>query len=116
MLHGVGELSVWADAVALGGSNRKTTDDGRTVKAEAAPFLFAPTNVSFGAKQTSRNVRHESAIGGNLLQNYFGPQSGEHFSKSGAEQGIFIQETALADSIIAHFGWSTAHWPSFATD
>jgi hypothetical protein len=26
-----------------------------------------------------------------------------------------IQETALADSIIAQFGWSTAHWPSFAT-
>jgi hypothetical protein len=22
---------------------------------------------------------------------------------------------ALADSIIAHFGWSTARWPSFAT-
>jgi hypothetical protein len=26
-----------------------------------------------------------------------------------------IQETAFADSVIAHFGRSTAHWPTFAT-
>jgi hypothetical protein len=26
-----------------------------------------------------------------------------------------IQETAFADSVIAHFGRSTAYWPTFAT-
>jgi hypothetical protein len=26
-----------------------------------------------------------------------------------------IQETGVSDSIIAHFGRSTAHWPTFAT-
>jgi hypothetical protein len=49
-----------------------------------------------------------SASPTNLLQNYFGAQSREHFSKSSPEEGILIQETAVAVSIIAHFGWSIA--------
>ena len=71
---------------------------------------------ALGHRRKSRSFAMMSAFPLNLLQNYFGPQSGEHFSKSSPEQGILIQEIALPDSIIAHFRWSTAHWPSFATD
>jgi hypothetical protein len=48
------------------------------------------------------------------LQNFFAPGSEEHFSKTGPEWGILIQETCHLDSDIAHLG-PIAHWPSFAT-
>jgi hypothetical protein len=44
-----------------------------------------------------------SAVGRNLLQNFFAPASEEHFSKTGPEWGILIQETCHLDSDIAHF-------------
>jgi hypothetical protein len=44
-----------------------------------------------------------SASGPNLLQNFFAPGSEEHFSKTGPEWGILIQETCHLDSDIAHF-------------
>jgi hypothetical protein len=50
-----------------------------------------------------------------VLQNYFRPWTEERHSKLSSEQRILIQETAFSDSIIAHFGRSTAHWPTFAT-
>ena len=84
--------------------------------AEMSDFPLAPRAPSIHG--TSRHFAAAPQSGSFwmiVLQNYFGPQSEEHFSKSGREQGILIQETALADSIIAHFRWSTAHWPSFAT-
>src|SRR6516165_4543561 len=48
MLQGVGNYRFGLSPYALGGSNRKTTDDGRTVKAVArrSLFLFEPTSLS----------------------------------------------------------------------
>jgi hypothetical protein len=56
-----------------------------------------------------------SAFGGNVLQNYFEPQSEEQLSKLRPEREILIQETTAADSIIARFRRSAAYWPTFAT-
>jgi hypothetical protein len=50
-----------------------------------------------------------------VLQNYFWPGTEERHSKLSSEQRILIQETTVSDSIIAHFGRSTAHRPTFAT-